>query len=223
MKKSKIGINASGVTPKSDTRNRIQFRFWLDSKKSDENQLIGDLNHFKSKRKFADTIRRALSLFFALMLGDVSLLKEYFPGVVQAIQNEARTDLEAENARLRERLLGLQGVIDENEDYIQELEADLDKKQPSTPQDNAIQAQLDRLEDLLLSQGYRPETPTQAPENRVNSGVGLKGLSNSLPTFSAPQFDDDDLDDDNFVLDIRKDTSGNSSLNFINAMKGLSS
>lgn len=206
-----MGINANGITPKK--RHRMQFRFWLDANKQSERQMIQDLEHFKSKRQFADTIRKALSLFFSLMLGDLSILRELFPATVEALRVDACATLLAENAKLKQQIIGLQNTI-----------AKLDAM--PTSDDTAIQKQLARLEQLLIDQGNVPVKSPIAPSGGVglksnSSGiVGLKGNGlGSNFTAPAPTFDDDD---DLPELTISKTKSTvNANQNLIQAMLSL--
>jgi hypothetical protein len=93
--KPKKDVTATGINAKTNSRFRVMFLFWLDADKDtntdNQLQLIKDLTYFKSQRKFSKLIRDALRLMFALLLDDVSVLVELFPGVVQGLQAEARS------------------------------------------------------------------------------------------------------------------------------------
>ncbi len=81
----------------------------------------------------------------------------------------------------------------------------------SASQDNGLQGQLQRLEQLILQQGSVPiDTPMQAQPTNNN---GPKALS--VPQFSIPDPDDDD------TVVLKQDTSTNSAANFINSMLNL--
>lgn len=133
---------------KQDTRNRIQFRFWLDSTKNDQQQMIRDLIHFKSQRKFAATIRNALRLFFALLLGDTSVLVELFPAVVDGLVGQTAA---------------LQATIAQQEQRIAELEAA--QASPANQEFEAIMRRVMREEMISV----------EAPQTGAKSG-GLQPL-----------------------------------------------
>jgi hypothetical protein len=153
-------------------------------------------------------------------------------------QSNRVAEVEAENARLQAKIEGLQAVAEESEDYIAELEAELDKQDEDTI--SPIQQKLDRLEQLLLQQGHVPiETTSQpvgppADENnpsRPSGGGGLKpiGQGNSVGIkpigglqpikLPPPNFDDDD---DLPELTITKAKSdGSATQNFLNSLRAL--
>lgn len=89
----KSGQNANGVKrQKADTRNRYQYRFWLDANKDVELLMMENLDTMKRTRRFAKTLRDALRLFFSLLMGDLSVLEELFPAAVAAIYERGRAD-----------------------------------------------------------------------------------------------------------------------------------
>src|SRR5262245_40355436 len=60
---------------------RLQFRFWLDKFRPDENELAQYVSTLKKKRRFAQTIRDALRLIRDLQQGRVEVLLALFPWV----------------------------------------------------------------------------------------------------------------------------------------------
>ena len=245
--KTKSDVNTTGVNAKVDTRNRIQFRFWLDANKQtpDDNQLqlIKDLNHFKQGRKFSKVIRDALRLFFALMLGEWGILMELFPGIVQAIQNEARADLLAENAGLKQRVIGLQAVIEESDDYITELEAENDRlqkhssatAQPSASDEflalvrSAVREEMASREPVLVEAAPAPDIPqavglkaSQPVSVGNSSAVGLKGIQGQHVTMSAPPPEEDEDDTDEPLFEVKQHIGdGSANRRFIQALLDL--
>jgi hypothetical protein len=79
------------------------------------------------------------------------------------------------------------------------------------PATTAIQHQLDRLEQLILQQG---SVPIEMPKHSDKNG-GPKALN--VPDFDLPIIEDHE--DDTVVL--KKDTSTESAMNFINSMLNL--
>lgn len=124
---------------------RMQFKFWLDTTKTEEYQIAEAVEELKQKRTFAKTIRDGIRLVLDLRAGRWEVLRELFPWVVDAIYDAARADLQAQT-----------GV-----------------KLDDAPVPDAIQAKLDRLEKLLLQQGALPiekRLPSLAPIPLLTEG-----------------------------------------------------
>ncbi len=67
-------------------RKRYQFKFWLDSLKSDEFELGAQLEALKKSRKYAGTIRDALKLLFSLRERKTDVLFSMFPWLVDELK-----------------------------------------------------------------------------------------------------------------------------------------
>lgn len=125
---------------KAKESHRLQFRFWLDVTKQGEYELAETIENLKEKRGFAKAIRDGLRLFSDLKAGRWEVLRELFPWVVDAIYDAAQADILAKTPPAT--------------------------KQDDAPMPDAIQAQLDRLERLLLQQGAMPvekQLPSKTP------------------------------------------------------------
>ena len=87
------------------------------------------------------------------------------------------------------------------------------KSDSSNDSNHDLKAQIGRLEQLILSQGTKQDTPIMKPIG------GLQPLSNGINQIEAPVFDDSDDD----LLIVTKDTSSgkNVALNFIRSMQAL--
>lgn len=204
----KVKANAKNKKVKQATaipKNRTLFRFSLDKSKAAECQIIEDLNYFKAQRQYAETIRKALSLFFALLLGDTSVLLELFPAIMQTIREDATVTLQAENTRLYERIARL------------EVERDQHRVEASV-----IQERFDRLEDLLTNQNYRQGQPAHFvhPSQHIqgSESIGLKGIKSNIQPLATPVFEDDDLPELNFTT--AKPTQ-NANQNLVNSLLRL--
>lgn len=207
-KKSQGSVNA-----KADTRTRIQHRFWLNANNESELQLIHDLKHFKSQRKYARLIRDALRLIFSLLLGDTSVLVELFPHIVASIQNDARADLLMQNEALRERVGQLEGELEASVSIL-------------------LKPQLDRMERMMLQQ--QKPVIQDPPQMSDNQGVTI-GLRTLQPGFegnvgprilnvavAGPDFSDDDSDSENLLI-VKKDESSaaRATANFLKSVLSL--
>lgn len=73
--------------------HRLQFRFWLDVMREDENDLAEYVEDLKIKRSFAKTIRDALHLIRDLRAGKIDWLLFLFPWVYQAIYTQVEADI----------------------------------------------------------------------------------------------------------------------------------
>ena len=60
-------------------RHRIRSTFWCNIMKVDEREVNFRLKQLKRKRKHNPTIIKALRLYFSLMDGDFSVLRNEFP------------------------------------------------------------------------------------------------------------------------------------------------
>lgn len=67
-------------------RIRRRMIFELNTMKAGERELFDRLRLLKKSRQYVTTIRNALRLWFALLDGDTSLLRELFPGVVRDLE-----------------------------------------------------------------------------------------------------------------------------------------
>ena len=92
-------------------RRRVKFEFWMDANKPDQSYLGDRLWRLKEQRKFAPTLRKAVRLFFSLMDGDISVLKELFPDIVARIEHEAQAD-SYEVAQVKHMIQQLSDKID---------------------------------------------------------------------------------------------------------------
>jgi len=186
---------------------RIMFRFWLDDTKQDENELIGQVETLKQKRKFTETIRQGIELITDLRNGNLDVLFKLFPWV------------QAEFLQYMQVLQWGSAGKPENGTLTQER------------RDDNIQEQLDRIEKWLLQTGNIPITSPssgalQPGEQRPTGGLrpvvsggssGPKQLN--VPQVTAPIFEDDDDD----LLVVKKDENAGfeAAQNFINSMLAL--
>lgn len=73
----------------SDKRTRHQLRFWLDVTKTEEDQLAEQVASLKKNRQFADYVRNGLRLMLSLAAGEVDVLIELFPWIVEKFNGQA--------------------------------------------------------------------------------------------------------------------------------------
>jgi hypothetical protein len=93
------------------------------------------------------------------------------------------------------------------------LRAEVSTLSPQVSHSTVLQHQLERLEQLMLQQGAVPVGISPQSET---AGQGPKALD--VPRFDLPIIEDDD--EDNTVI-LKRDTSSNSAMNFINSMLNL--
>lgn len=166
--------------------SRIMFRFWLDDTKSEENELIGQVNNLKQGRSFTSTIRDGIRLVCDLCDGKLDVLFELFPWVRaefmqymrevaieaaigqpdrttlpnQQLENE-RAWLDAEQERLEQERAWQEQRLTEAQKALEAERRNLEQERQRienerTEHQTSIQKQLARMEALLLSQGYQP-------------------------------------------------------------------
>lgn len=73
----------------SDKRTRLQLRFWLDVTKTEEDQLAEQVASLKKNRQFADYVRNGLRLMLSLAAGEVDVLIELFPWILEKFNGQA--------------------------------------------------------------------------------------------------------------------------------------
>lgn len=77
---SDIGTNAK---PK-DNRYRLQFKFWLNARNDDDDDLAIALETLKTTKQYTQTIRDGVRLVMDLKAGRTKVLKELFPWVLES-------------------------------------------------------------------------------------------------------------------------------------------
>jgi hypothetical protein len=193
-----------------DGRARRMVRFHLDISRDDDYELQKQIVQWKEGSLFLPMIRKAFWLLMSLMAGSIELLAEYFPGIIEAIRIDAIADMEARN-------LALQSIIDQQEGHIAELERQLSTRQTAQPELSPLQAQLNRVEALLMAQGKQVHQDTMKPV--AGGPKPLVGASKPLP---GPVVDDDD-ESDEVLLVVTKDltAAARTTQNFLKSILSL--
>jgi hypothetical protein len=190
-------VTTNSIKLDSSGRARRMFRFWLDAAKPEEAALGVKLEEFGKKRKFATLVRDAIRLMLALMAGDLSVLVELFPHVVEQIKAEGR-------AEAAETVASSQFLT-----YIQ---------QAAEAAANKTAAALESKRETVSVEAERLPAP--------GIGGGLKPLGGIKPLTAAPlpppSYDDED---DDLLLEVSKADGGDSDAgaNFLKSMMALQS
>ena len=85
-------------------RFRLRYVFWLDMHKPDEERIADQIDHLKSERSFARTIRDGIRLICDLRAGRLDVLFELFPWVSTALAEQGAPSENASAKALREQL-----------------------------------------------------------------------------------------------------------------------
>lgn len=154
---------------------RIGVKFWLNGNRSEDRALIDWIGTLKKARKFTQTLRDAFWLFYDLSQGHTDALQQLFPELYKKLTEPVRAP----------------------------VLSDLDQSRgiASSVSEKALQAQLDRLEQLLLAGGHQP----------IDQSV-QKRLSAPKTNAGGDGFDTDDLIE---VKAPSKDKNNNSGFNLI--------
>ena len=233
-------------------RFRLRFTFWLDMLKEGESAVAETIDTLKKKRLFAETVRDGIRLVCDLRDGKLDVLFELFPWVraefleymreltsetlpeqsAKVAQHAPHTDanlawLEAEQERMEQERAWEQRRREEAQKALEAERRAIEQERQRIEAEraasqNAIQQQLARLEELLLSQGHQPiDSPAQASrgEPPPNHSGAPKQLS--VQKFSTPAYDDDEEDED--LLEVKKDESAGmrATQNFLNSLMNL--
>ena len=186
-------VTTSLVKLDSSGRARRQFRFWLDAAKPEEAALGLRLEELGKKRKFATLIKDAVRLMLALMSGDLSVLIELFPNVVQQIKEQGRAEAAESSA-----IVQFQAII------AQAAEAAANKTA------EAIES---KRESAMI------ESPAPTAGGGLKPFGGVKSLS--AAPISPPRFDDED--DMVLSVTKADNTGSNAGANLIRSLLALQS
>lgn len=85
-------IDVNGTKLDSSKRARKTVRFELDLIKTEEKFIHEILEWWRVQRRMTTNLRKAVLLFYDLMLGKTDRLQEYFPLVVAALTGQAIQD-----------------------------------------------------------------------------------------------------------------------------------
>jgi hypothetical protein len=189
-----LGVTTTDIKLDASGRARRMFRFWLDAAKPEEAALGVKLEELGKKRKFATLIRDAIRLMLALMAGDLSVLVELFPNVVEQIKAEARAEAIQSEATAQFMAFITQAA----EAAASKTAAAIESKRES------VMVEAERLPAPVSSGGLQPLG-------------GLKPIA--AAPLAPPSFDDDD----DFSLTVSKaDNAGsNAAQNLINSLMAL--
>jgi len=234
-----------------NTSYRIGFKFWLNIDKPNQLEIADTIELLKNERSFTQTIRDGIRLVCDLRNGKLDVLFELFPWVraefmeymrdlqlpvpiqaevvpapqiVEPTAQQTHADrvwLESEQERIEaERKWHEKRMQDAEKALVAEREK-IEQERSQTQ--NAIQQQLERLEQLLIQQGNQPIPQRLQPiaggagGNPARNSSGLQALN--VPNFSAPTYDDED---DDLIMDVQKPvSSGNATQNFLRSMQAL--
>ena len=85
----------------TNTRYRVQHRFWLDIVKDDQDELDQWIHHLKETRRWTVTVVQHLKLAHDIHVGDMESAKNRLetisPELVEAIREEERQRIKSEN------------------------------------------------------------------------------------------------------------------------------
>jgi hypothetical protein len=157
---------------RKDTRKRIMHKFWLDRTKPEEKHLHGELEVLKEKRQFQPKVREGLSLVMALEQGNIDLLLDRYPFIIEAIIKRYAPSPDNDRlARLESLLLQMQssdsGVLmkSTNSDGPKQLNV------PKAPAPN-----FDDDEDLDLLKVKKAKPSGNSGYNFLKSAFALQGI-----------------------------------------------
>lgn len=185
------------VSTDSSGRCRRTYRFELDGTRAAERAIGESLAHLKKQRAYLPFIRNALRLMFSLLAGDLSVLMELFPNIVQRIRDDAIADYVQE----RPASSDFEALIRDFADHID-----------------------DRLDAVQAAVATAPQSPLPGLQPVMGQTIAMQPVAGGPTQLAAPQFDVPDFDDDaDIILEVRKDETAGAVAgdNFIRAMMAL--
>jgi hypothetical protein len=171
-------------------RFREQQQFWLDLNKPEEAALSQTIVQLKADREFASTVRQGIVLIVALRGGDLSLLDEMFPQVVDEIFQAGADSVEAKviDSGVEEKLSTLTTMVSGLSSTLEaspvpkpvmvngNLRSLAGMREPLPgPEDH------DDLADLLEVKNAAPEAGGVAAQNLINSMLRSQQIKSDRP------------------------------------------
>ena len=90
---------------------RVMQKFWLDLEKPDEEEINQMIDNYKRKRQFSRIIRDGIRLMWSLGQGDLDVLFELFPWVMDVFYQRALADYQPQDAALQQQLARLEKLL----------------------------------------------------------------------------------------------------------------
>lgn len=183
---------------KKRVRYQKQFKFWLNALSKVDQEIMEDIAILKIDRKFTDAIRDGLRLIPSLMRGETKVLFEMFPAIRDVLYAQMEADVlerlgVEKDKEVIQHIIRLEGIVAGLSSSQQMLSAPMTGK--VTMRDVTIEEDIE-LEVNAYNDG-------NSSQNFINSMAGLMKATGakkieapkikelSVPSFSAPIFDDD--------------------------------
>ena len=90
---------------------RVMQKFWLDLEKPDEEEINQMIDHYKRKRQFTRIIRDGIRLMWSLGQGNLNVLFELFPWVMDEFYQQALAAHKPSDLALAEQLARLENIL----------------------------------------------------------------------------------------------------------------
>ena len=90
---------------------RVMQKFWLDLEKPDEEEINQLIDNYKRQRQFSRIIRDGIRLMWSLGQGDLDVLFELFPWVMDVFYQRALADYQPQDAALQQQLARLEKLL----------------------------------------------------------------------------------------------------------------
>jgi len=119
------------MSKKTRVRQRFQYKFWLDAYVQAEYSIMETIEVLKAERKFAATMRNALRLIIDLSSGNIEVLLELFPWVVERVGAAQPAPIAHDNTDILREIQRLQEMI--NERSIPDTSNDYPQMQKAAP------------------------------------------------------------------------------------------
>jgi hypothetical protein len=202
-------------------RYRLKFNFWLNINDPIEEAIADTIEALKTNRLFTKTIRDGIRLVHDLRNGSLDMLFELFPYVkseflkyVGEVVGQVATENDIDKAHdAYQHTQHLKDMIALQNEEIERLNKALEKSRGKPSEDFEAMMRTIVRDELIRN------TP-QSTDTGQNSGLqpsqGIKTIGNAQP-LPAPVHDDDEDD----LLEVKKDTSNKASQNFLKSMMAL--
>ncbi|MAS35621.1 MAG: hypothetical protein CL610_16545 [Anaerolineaceae bacterium] len=166
------------MTSMATNRFRLQFKFWLDMHKPDEQQLAKEIDQLKQGRAFSQVVRDGIRLIMDLWNGNLTVLLALFPWVEDAFYQRFLEQQPNPETTIQEQLQRLEQLLIEQGNTPIENIAQPGAATPGSPKamiipqvNNAV-FEDDNQSELVVK---KAKSDGKSAQNFLDSAFGLIG------------------------------------------------
>lgn len=155
-------------------RFRLQYKFWLDMKKPDEEALAEVIDELKQERTYTRVVRDGIRLVVDLWRGRVDVLLALFPWVEDHFYQRFKEQHVADNDAIAQQLQRLEKLLVEQGNQPIAPVASGGPKPLNAPRVASPKPNDDADDVALLKASMRKDMSTDSAENFLKSMMNLQ-------------------------------------------------